>query len=308
MLKKLKFFCALLGCVMALPLAGLAGAASAEKLLVVATIYPLADLAANVGGGLVEVKTLLPPGANPHTFEPRPSQMAEISRSRLFFKVGAGLDFWAGKFASAASKGGLRVVDASEGIDLIGETEAHEEERKGEPAEGRHSNPHYWLDPLSAMRIVDTITKAMVEADPARAETYRANAGRYKAQLKALDDEIKAAAAGFKMREFISLHSAWPYFARRYGLKEATVIEPSPGKEPSPKYLAGVVRETRRIGAKAILAEPYLNPKAARVIASETGIKVLNPDPIGAPGLPGRSSYLELMRYNLSIFREALGG
>lgn len=306
MLKKLKFFCALLGCVMG---ASLAGSVRADKLLIVATIYPLADLAANVGGDLVEVKTLLPPGANPHTFEPRPSQMAEISRSRLFFKVGAGLDFWAGKFASSASsKGGLRVVDASQGIDLIGETEAHEEGRKGDPAEGRHSNPHYWLDPLSAMRIVDTITKAMVEADPARAETYRANAERYKARLKALDEEIKAAAAGFKMREFISLHSAWPYFARRYGLKEATVIELSPGKEPSPKYLAGVVREARRIGARAILAEPYLNPKAAKVIASETGIKVLNPDPIGGPGLPGRSSYLELMRYNLSIFREALGG
>lgn len=277
-----------------------------EKLRVVATIYPLADMATNVGGQLVEVKTLLPPGANPHTFEPRPSQIAEISRARLFLKVGAGLDLWAGKFAAAASRGELRVVDASQGMDLMGETE--EQGKRGRSRGVGHSNPHFWLDPVSAMRIVDVIADAMVEADPSGAGTYRGNAERYKEKLKSLDAEIRTAVAGFKRREFVAFHSAWVYFARRYGLRQAAVIEPFPGKEPSPRYLVGVVREARRIGARAIFAEPQLNPKAARVIAGETGMKVLYLDPIGGPDVTGRSSYLELMRYNLSVFREALDG
>ncbi len=278
-----------------------------EKLRVVATIYPLADMAVNVGGDLAEVKVLLPPGANPHTFEPRPSQIAEIFRAQVFIKVGAGLDFWADKFAAAAYRDGLKMVDCSRGIDLVGNDREHEKETGGEDKEG-HNNPHFWLDPVSAMMVVDNIARAMAQADPGSAKGYLKNAEVYKEKLKALDAAIEAAVAEFKKKEFVAFHSAWVYFARRYGLRQAAVIEPFPGKEPSPRHLAGVVKEARRIGAKAIFAEPQLNPKAAQVIAKEVGIKVLYLDPIGGPNLPGRSNYLELMRYNLSIFEEALDG
>jgi len=282
-------------------------AGGGEKLRVVATIYPLADMAANVGGEHVLVQTLLPPGANPHTFEPRPSQVAEISRSRVFIKVGAGLDSWASKFAAAASGKGLKVVNASRGQNLIGNDGERKKEHHGDKVE-KHGNPHFWLDPVSAMVIVDNIAKTMGEADPDRAGIYLENAEKYKEKLRKLDAEIRETVAGFKVKEFVAFHSAWVYFARRYGLKLAAVIEPFPGKEPSPRYLAGVVKATRNLGAKAIFAEPQLNPKAARIIAREAGTKILYLDPIGGPELPGRKSYLELMRYNLAIFKEVLDG
>jgi zinc transport system substrate-binding protein len=267
-----------------------------------ATIFPLADMASRIGGESVEVKVLLPAGADPHTFEPRPSQIAAISRARVFIKVGAGLDFWVDKFVAAASRGGLVVVDSSAEMEIPGE------ELQGVAADEVRGNPHFWLDPISAMKIVDKITQAMAQADPPRAQTYRVNALEYKGQLMALDAEIRAAVSGFKRKEFVAFHSAWVLFARRYGLIQAAVIEPFPGKEPSPRYLAGVVKEARRIGARAIFAEPQLNPKAARVIAKEAGMKILYLDPIGGPGIKGRSSYLELMRHNLSVFKEALDG
>jgi zinc transport system substrate-binding protein len=282
-------------------------AAGGKKLRVVATIYPLADMAANVGGARVLVQTLLPPGANPHTFEPRPSQVAEISRSRVFIKVGAGLDFWASKFAAAASGKDLKVVDASRDQSLISSDGERQKAPRGNRA-GKQGNPHFWLDPISAMVIVDNIAKAMGEADPERAGIYLENAQKYKEKLRALDAEIRKTVAGFKVKEFVAFHSAWVYFARRYGLRLAAVIEPFPGKEPSPRYLADVVAITRNLGAKAIFAEPQLNPKAARIIAREAGTKILYLDPIGGPELPGRKSYLELMRYNLAIFKEALDG
>lgn len=156
------------------------------------------------------------------------------------------------------------------------------------------------------MKIVDGITAAMAQADPERAHIYYSNGEEYKARLAALDAEIRGTVDAFKRKKFVAFHSAWVYFARRYGLEQAAVIEPFPGRGPSPRSLAEVVRIARDIGAKAIFAEPQLNPKAAKIIAKEVGIEVLYLDPMGDPRLHERSGYLELMRYNTSVFRRAL--
>jgi zinc transport system substrate-binding protein len=154
------------------------------------------------------------------------------------------------------------------------------------------------------MAQVRAIEAGLIQVDPARAEGYRSRAASYLKKLAALDEEIAREVQSWKSREFIAFHPAWVYFARRYGLKQAAVIEQSPGREPSPAELARIVETAKRIGARAIFAEPQFSSKAADTIAQETGVRVLFLDPLGS-SLADRS-YISMMRYNVTQMAEAL--
>jgi len=267
------------------------------KIKVVATIFPLADVAENVGGDLVEVVTLLPPGANPHVFEVTAEQMRECSGADLYIKVGAGLDDWADKLVSSAARSPAVVV-ASEGIDLL---------RAGEHNHGSHyggGDPHVWLDPMLVKdKIAPHIARALIELRPESKDYFERNLKNYSLQLDRLDAAIRKKLSSLTSRKFVSLHSCWGYFARRYNLEEVATIEEYPGKEPSARWLAGVIDKVKKSGtAGAIFAGSQFNPKAAEVIAEETGLKVCTLDPIG------RGSYIETMRCNVVAMCRVLGG
>ncbi len=263
----------------------------ASRILVAVSIEPLADFTRQVGGPDVDVITLVPAGASPHTYELKPSQVAQVSRARLLVLIGAGLEYWARDLVKAVANPRLEVIDTSKGIPLIGAG------RSG-------ANPHIWLDVRQAMIQVRDIEAGLISVDPTRAEEYRSRAANYLKQLSALDEEIAREAKTWKSREFIAFHPAWVYFARRYGLKQAAVIEQSPGREPSPAELAIIVDTAKRIGARAIFAEPQLSSKAADTVAQETGAQVLFLDPLGS-SLTDRS-YILMMRYNVAQMAKAL--
>ncbi|HXX82016.1 MAG TPA: metal ABC transporter substrate-binding protein, partial [Thermodesulfovibrionales bacterium] len=235
--------------------------ALAEPLRVVASISPIGDMVKEVGGDRVVVRVLLPPGASPHVFEPTTGTAKDIAQAKLFFGVGAGLDFWAEKLVRA-SKEQIRVILLSEGMKLV-----HEEGDHGHEA----ANPHVWLDPLLAMEMVRKIEETLAETDPQGAHTYRVRSTQYITKLQALDTEIRNTISTFSTKSFVSFHPAWDYFALRYGLKSVGVIEESPGKEPSPKKLQEIVKAIRNYHIRAVFAEPQLNPKTAEVIAREAG-------------------------------------
>ena len=270
--------------------------ALAQPMKVAATINPIGNLVKEVGGERVEVQVLLPPGASPHIFEPTMGTAKELSQSRIFFEVGAGLDFWAEKLVKGVKRN-IRVVVLSDGMNLLRE--------EGDHGHGYGAaNPHVWLDPVLAVEIVKKIEKALEEADPQGAGVYRKRSADYIAQLKNLDAEIRKAVSTFTIKNFVSFHPAWDYFSLRYGLKSVGVIEESPGKEPSPRKLEAIVKAIRAYRIRAVFAEPQLNPKIAEVIAREAGVKVVMLDPEG--GLPGRETYLSLMKYNLGQMRKAM--
>jgi len=258
---------------------------AAEPIFVAASITPLADFARQVGGDRVEVITLVPPGASPHTYELKPSQVRQVAEARLLVLNGAGLEYWAEKLIKAADNPRLEVVDTSQGIPLL-------------DAGARGANPHIWLDPRQAMLQVKQIRRALVRADPQHAATYETNATRFLAELARLDWEISAEVAAWGTRQFIAFHPAWVYFARRYGLEQVAVIEGSPGREPSPAELVRLVETARRVGARAIFAEPQFSPKSAQVIAQESGARILFLDPLGSS--LKHSDYLALMRHNVA--------
>jgi len=289
-----------------------AAAAPAQKLAVVASIFPVADMVRQVGGPYLDVNFIVPAGASPHTFEPRPSQVRQIAAARVFFTIGAGLEVWAAKFAAAGGKD-LLTVALSDGVSLITTAEGGhdlEAEAPGPPRPGRTgraiANPHVWLDPVIAAQMTERIITVLCRVDPSHADSYRRRGNAYLKKLAELDRRIRLTVSHFTRKKYVAFHSAWDYFARRYGLESVGTIESAPGRDPTPRRIERIIADIRRYHIRAVFAEPQLNAKVADVIAREAGVKVLLLDPMGGPDLKGRSSYLELMEYDLSILKVAM--
>lgn len=184
---------------------------------------------------------------------------------------------------------------------------AHEHESAAvKDPSGRSADPHFWLDPLLAKRIVDKVADALKQADPRNKDFYAMNAAKYKTDLDALNREIALKTSRFRVKEYVTFHAAWNYFSKRYGLKVIGVIEEAPGREPSPAHIAEIVKDLRRLNTRVVFAEPQFNPRVAEAIAREGGAKVLFLDPLGAPSAPDRDSYIKLMRYNVDQMRKAM--
>jgi ABC-type Zn uptake system ZnuABC Zn-binding protein ZnuA len=262
------------------------------KVVVAVSIPPLADFVRQIGGERVEVFTLIPPGASPHTFEITPDQLMKISRARFLILNGIGLEFWAKKVIDNFDAGKLEVVESSADIPVM-EDEDH--------AEG---NPHVWLDPVLAMKQVKRIRDAFIKVDSVRAADYIANTARYLVLLQQLDKDIRTEIQGWKNRSFICFHPSWNYFAHRYDLNQAAVIEKRPGFEPTPYEVGEIITAARRLGARAIFAESQFPLKITQVIAKESGVQVLVLDPLGQD--TPYYSYEQMIRKNVAEMAKAL--
>jgi ABC-type Zn uptake system ZnuABC Zn-binding protein ZnuA len=263
-----------------------------------ATIAPLADVLARVAGPAWDVRTLVPPGTSPHVFEPTPREVRLVAPARLLVTVGAGYDRWAANLASACAPGAaLFDAGAAAGVEAPSGASIHGHE-DGE------FDPHWWLDPSLVERSLGPLAEKLAAVDPAGAEGYRRRAAALAAELSALDAEMAASLAPVRGGGILSAHDAWERFASRYGLRTVGSIEPVPGREPSPRDLAALVTTARREGIRTLFTEPQFPLSAARVVADEAGIRLATADPIG--GVPGRSGYAELMRWNARAFREGL--
>jgi zinc transport system substrate-binding protein len=276
-------------------LAACGGSDEGGELEVVASIFPLADFARNVGQDRVEVVTLLPTGADPHSYEPKPRQVRDIAEAGVFIKNGADLELWAEKLVSAADHDVVE-LDTSEGIELI-----------RDDGEG---NPHIWLDPVLAQKQVRDIRDALIRLDPQNGEFYRENARRYVAALDLLAAKIRQEVNNFSTKKFIAFHPAWSYFAQSFGLTEIAVIESRHSIEPlAPAHLATVIETGKGEGVRVIFAHLGATPRAEQTvndIAAEIDAEVVYLDPVGGPDLEDRDTYLKLMRYNLEQLSQAM--
>ncbi len=290
----------ILACILAATLAGCSGspvgdvpATTSKQLPVVVSIAPLADFVQQVGGARVKVTTLVPAGTSPHTYVLSPAQAVAVSDARVLVLNGIGLEYWADKVIAAANNPDLVVVNTSQGIPVL----AGDADESG-------GNPHVWLNPLYAIRQVERIRDGLIQADPDGRPTYESRAAAYIATLQALDAEIAQQVASWPSREFVAFHPSFAYFAERYDLVQAAVIETTPGREPSAAELAELIATVRRVQARAIFAEPQLSAKVAETIAQETHTQLLYLDPLGATIASGR--YVDLLRYNVTQFAKAL--
>ncbi len=291
---------------------GLANAQPSEQpkdmhhLRIVVSINPYADLTRRVAGPRAIVDTLLPPGASPHAFDPAPSQAANLASADLVVMNG-GLDAWLLRLVDATAPNArlLVIMDAIDFEALEGHDHEHDQEHEHDHTDAATANPHIWLDPHLAAQATHAIAAALAELDPANADEYRANAERTAAELATLDAELTELLAPVAGAPFVPFHDAWPYFAERYGLRLVTTLEPFPGREPSPRYVAEAVRSVIEAGAKAIFAERQLGVRSAEVVAESARVGVAVLDPIG--GAPGPATYEELLLHNARIILETLG-
>lgn len=269
--------------------AGPAGGADAGA-TVVATIHPLASVTRTLAGDAATVRTLMPPGASPDTYQTTPRDAEVLARADLVVRVGGAGDAWLGDLDDVPA------VVFTDGMRL--------------EAEAGHGtgNPHVWLDPV---RVRDTLlprlTDALVALAPDSAPGIRARAAAFADSLTALDAEIRALLQDAPSRRFISAHPAWVYFAERYDLEPVGVLHVAPGRELGSRALARLVDEARGRGVRAVLAEPQLGSAGVDAMAGELGARVETADPVGAAGLEGRDDYLSLMRFNARAFARALG-
>jgi zinc transport system substrate-binding protein len=245
------------------------GGMDGGRIGVAVSIMPQAEFVERVGGDRVEVTVMVPPGANPHTYEPTPRQIAALSEARVYFKVGSGIEFelaWMDKLAAANRD--MMVVDTSRGVELL------EEEDGGHGG----SEPHVWLSPLNARIMVQNIYEGLAAVDPGSRDFFEKNRDAYIEELDRLDREARNALENVERKQFLSYHPAWGYLARDYGLEQISVeVE---GKEPSGGDIARAVGLARELGIKVIFVEPQFNPQSARVVADEIGGRVVYLDPL----------------------------
>ena len=172
-----------------------------EKIPVAASIFPVADMVKQVGGDYVEVISVIPPGASPHTYEPKPGIMKKISSVKIFFMIGAGLEYWNEKFVKSAG-GRLMKVVLSDGVDLIREKEHHHDEKAGKPhSEDTFANPHIWLDVEIAKSMVKKIVAALASLDKGHASYYEERGNKYISELDSLDRTIYEETGQFQDKE-----------------------------------------------------------------------------------------------------------
>ncbi|GMV04356.1 MAG: zinc ABC transporter substrate-binding protein [Gemmatimonadota bacterium] len=270
----------------------------------VATIFPVADLAARVAGDAVRVETLLPPRASVHTWEATPGQVRALDRAAGFISVGGGLDAWLE--ALVGEDPTLRTLRLTDGLALRARVEEPGHLHRDDEGAGT-GDPHVWLDPILVRDgLLPRITALLGDLAPEHAREIAVRGTALADSLTALDAAIRSTLEGAPQRSFLATHEAWGYFAARYGLHSLGSLYEGPGHEPSARGLAALVDAARGAGLGAVLAEPQMAETAARALAGEVGARVVVVDPLGGPGVPGRESYLDLMRFNARGFAEAL--
>ncbi|NUM52339.1 MAG: zinc ABC transporter substrate-binding protein [Candidatus Hydrogenedentes bacterium] len=276
---------------------------SEQRVAYITTINPLRAIVAELVGDRGEVSELLAPGASPHTYEPRPSDAMAAESALAVFYAAEDIDAWAAKLPAKTRIEMFSLVPASDRIeyDADGEHDDHDED-------GHHHetgyNGHFWSDPRIVSAIIPNLVEKLIELDPAGADTYRNNASRFSAELNELDSEMKSAFAGLENRPVFMFHPSWSYFMRRYGLTVGGMVEPFPGKEPTPKYIDELVDAARAKGVRAVFTEPQLPRRPAEVIAEACQLSLFELDPNG--GGEGRRTYRELITYNADMLKKAL--
>jgi zinc transport system substrate-binding protein len=288
-----------------------------DKITIVTTLFPLYDFAKTIGGDNVEVILLLPPGVEPHSFEPTPGDITKISRANIFVFTGEFMEPWAHEILSGISNKKLIVVDASKGINLIPASQQHEHHHEhGEQCKHHEHeqyegmDPHIWLDFDNDTIIIDNITNALCEVDADNADFYHANAERYKTKLAQLDADYKTQLSDCTSETIVfGGHYAFGYMAKRYNLNYLAAQGLAPDSEPTATDLIALIEQIKKGNIRCVFYEELASPKIAETLASETGAKMLMLNPghnVSRKDMENNISFIGIMLNNLQNLRTGL--
>ncbi|BBD08695.1 metal ABC transporter solute-binding protein, Zn/Mn family [Desulfovibrio ferrophilus] len=279
-------------------------ASQAAGIRVLVSIPPAAWFVRQVAGDLAEVQVMIPAGASPHAYEPKPRQMTAVARADLYLAIGGEFeDSWLPRFRGVNPELVVHRLDA--GIVKLpmtehghGEGEAHGGDHGKQPTkrptghEGKSHvqvhqevlephqglDPHIWLSPRLATIIVDNVREAMSEADPMHAAQYAANTERVLATIASLQRELAPLFRDLPSNRFLVFHPSWGYFAREFGLGQIPIEVQ--GREPSPRELHDLVQEALEHGVRAVFVQPQMSRRTAQIVADELDGRVVLADPL----------------------------
>jgi len=285
--------------------------ADAASLSVIAAFYPLEEAARGVGGDLVSVTSLTPPGQGPHDLELQPAQLGVFEAADVAIFLGRGFQPQV-EAAIAQAPDTLAAVDLLDTVELLGvdtQLAGTEGEVDGEVLAG-DVDPHVWLDPSRMITMVGAITEAFAAADPGNADAYAANAERYLADLRGLDGEYRSALTDCRSRVVVTSHRAFGYLADTYDLRQIPIAGISPEVEPDPRTLEAIAAEAEAEGVTTIFLESIAPPELAETVAREIGAELDLLDPIEGltqEQLDDGETYASIMRDNLGRLVTGLG-
>lgn len=287
----------------------LVAGSAAAKLEVVATTSEYAALARAIGGERVRVQFLAKPSEDPHFVDAKPSHVVTLNRADVLIEGGADLEIgWLPPLLEGArnpriAAGGPGRVRASDGIALEDVPAVLDRSRGDVHAAG---NPHFMMDPHNAATVARTVTAAFCRLDEAGCSAYRARLAAFEQAVASRIEAWTARLAPFRGTPIVTYHNTWRYFARRFGLRADTFLEPKPGIPPSPPHLRDVVAKMRAEGIRVVLVEPFQNRRNADWVAEHTGARVVEvcQFPGGIPGTEG--DYIALMDANVEAIAAAL--
>ena len=273
--------------------------ASDKRPVVLTTFTILADMARQVAGDRLQVRSITKPGAEIHGYEPSPKDLEQASGADLIVENGLGLELWARRFVRSA--GDVPTVTLTEGMQpLLIEGDVY----AGKP------NPHAWMSPLRAQGYVDRLVDALSELDPEGAQLYRENGNLYKRQLESLDAELRNLLAGIpkKQRVLVSCEGAFSYLAQDYGFDEAYLWPVNAESQITPKRMARLIERVKRDQVPAVFCETTVSDKAQREVARASGARFggnFYVDSLSKRNGPA-ATLLDLQRHNVKLIRQGL--
>jgi len=281
------------------PLRPESGADDEAKPLVLTTFTVLADMAKNVAGERLNVRSIVKEGAEIHGYQPTPSDLEQAVDADLIVENGLGLELWARKFTAAA--GDVPTLTLSDGMQpLLIEGDLY----AGKP------NPHAWMSPQRAIQYVDKLVEGFSQLDPAGSESFSRNAEIYKQKLQILDDELRISLAKIPetRRVLVSCEGAFTYLASDYGMEEAYLWPVNAESQVTPRRMANLIRTVQERGVPTIFCESTVSDKAQREVAMASGAQfggTFYVDSLSAANGPA-STLLELQRHNVSLILAGL--
>lgn len=247
-----------------------------------------ADFVRQAGGDAVEVTALIPPGADPETFEPTPNDIRRLSQADAVFINGRGLEASLERAIESNVPAGTPVARLGEG--LAGE------------------NPHFWLSVDNTVLYVEQVVDTLAAVDPAGAESYLENGRTYSDELALLGEELKQAVSSIpaERRKLVTTHDAFPYFADYLGLELIGFVARSEAQEPSPRDIQTLLTDIRSAKAPAVFSEPGFRDAVLKQVAAEADVPVCL---LYSDALDDRvKTYVEMMRFNAGELVRCLGG
>ncbi len=280
-----------------------AGPLLAAEKKVLTTFFPLYIHALNIAGDKAKIDILLQPGMGIHDFKPKPSDMKKVAGADIIIANGAGLDDFIKSLIESSGNASAKLIDSSKGIKLICGTATcgHDHSNEFETvSHGEISDPHTWASVKNAIVQVKNITSAFVDADPENAAFYLKNSQEYTKKLEDIDKNAAEKLAGFKGRKFITYHGPFSYFARDYGLTQASIAGMT-GNAPAPSKIKETYDSIKKENIRFIVSEPAYQDRETKTMAEELNLQVVELDPIESYNQSSdiKSYFIDKMKENI---------